>query len=143
MKARAFAATLIAEADSAGESSQLGGCWLVTSATLIADQAGWDDGDASKDADFTACPYWIITDDGTDPEGVTGADDADLRAWSDQYAPTDAARQARSRQTRASAGGRQIAVMLTPASAAKLAAWVARGETIAGVVNRLLAKSRP
>ena len=52
-------------------------------------------------------------------------------------------RQARSRQARASAGGKQIAVMLTPAAAAKLAAWVAKGETIAGVVNRLLEKSRP
>ena len=52
-------------------------------------------------------------------------------------------RQSKSRAERASAGGKQIAVMLTPAAAEKLAAWVARGETIAGVVNRLLAKSRP
>jgi hypothetical protein len=54
-----------------------------------------------------------------------------------------AARQARSREARAEAGGKQIAVMLTPAAAAKLAAWVARGDTIAGVVNRLLARSKP
>lgn len=53
------------------------------------------------------------------------------------------ARQARSRQARAEAGGKQIAVMLTPAAAAKLAAWVAKGETIAAVVNRLLERSRP
>ena len=52
-------------------------------------------------------------------------------------------RQALSRASRAEAGGKQIAVMLTPAAAAKLSAWVARGETIAGVVNRLLARSRP
>ena len=52
-------------------------------------------------------------------------------------------RQARSRKARAEAGGKQIAVMLTPAAAAKLAEWVARGETIAAVVNRLLARSRP
>lgn len=52
-------------------------------------------------------------------------------------------RQARSREARAKAGGKQIAVMLNPAAAAKLAAHVARGETIAGVVNRLLSKSRP
>lgn len=52
-------------------------------------------------------------------------------------------RQARSRQARAEAGSKQIAVMLTPAAAAKLAAWVAKGETIAGVINRLLTKSRP
>ena len=52
-------------------------------------------------------------------------------------------RQARSRKARAEAGGKQIAVMLTPEAAAKLAEWVARGETIAAVVNRLLARSRP
>ena len=56
---------------------------------------------------------------------------------------TDPDRQARSRKARVEAGGKQIAVMLTPAAAAKLAAWLARGETIAGVVNRLLARSRP
>ena len=54
-----------------------------------------------------------------------------------------AERQARSRKARAEAGGKQIAVMLTPEAAAKLSAWVARGETIAAVVNRLLARSRP
>lgn len=52
-------------------------------------------------------------------------------------------RQSRSRALRASTGGKQIAVMLTPAAAAKLAAWVARGETIAAVVNRLLVRSKP
>lgn len=52
-------------------------------------------------------------------------------------------RQARSRQARAEAGGKQIAVMLTPEAAEKLAAWTARGETIAGVINRLLARSKP
>ena len=52
-------------------------------------------------------------------------------------------RQARSRQARAEAGGKQIAVMLTPTAAAKLAAWVAKGETIAAVINRLLTRSRP
>jgi len=56
---------------------------------------------------------------------------------------TEAARQARSRKARAEAGGKQIAVMLTPAAAAKMAALVAKGETIAGVINRLLTKSRP
>lgn len=54
-----------------------------------------------------------------------------------------AKRQALSRQARASAGGKQIAVMLTPAAAAKLAAWIAKGETIAGLINRMLTKSRP
>lgn len=52
-------------------------------------------------------------------------------------------RQARSRKARAEAGGKQVAVMLTPAAAAKLAAWVARGESIAAVINRLLVRSKP
>ena len=47
-------------------------------------------------------------------------------------------RQHRSRKARAEAGGKQIAVMLTPAAAANLAAHVAKGETITSVVNRLL-----
>lgn len=56
---------------------------------------------------------------------------------------TEQERQARSRNARASAGGKQVAVMLTPAAAAKLAAWTAKGEPIAAVVNRLLIRSRP
>ena len=55
----------------------------------------------------------------------------------------NATRQARSRKARADAGGKQVAVMLTPAAAAKLAALVATGDTIAGVINRLLVRSRP
>lgn len=55
----------------------------------------------------------------------------------------DPERQARSRKARAEAGGKQIAVMLTPKAAAKLARFVDKGDTIAGVVNRLLERSRP
>lgn len=62
----------------------------------------------------------------------------------DAMTPTDGReRQARSRQARAEAGGKQIAVMLTPAADAKLALWIARGESISSTVNRLLSKSRP
>ena len=61
-----------------------------------------------------------------------------------EYRFTDpATRQARSRQARAEAGGKQISVMLTPAAAAKLAAWVKRGESIASIVNKLLTRSKP
>jgi len=56
---------------------------------------------------------------------------------------TPADRMARSRKARADAGGKQVAVMLTPAAASKLSAWVAKGESIAAVINRLLSKSRP
>ena len=55
----------------------------------------------------------------------------------------DADRQARSREARAKAGGKQISVFLSPTAAAKLAAWVARGETIAGIINKLLTRSKP
>lgn len=55
----------------------------------------------------------------------------------------DADRQARSRKARAEAGGKQIAVFLSPAAAAKLAAWLRKGHTIAGTVNLLLTRSKP
>lgn len=54
-----------------------------------------------------------------------------------------AARQARSRKARAKAGGKQIAVMLSPQAATKLVKLQMRGESIAGVVNRLLEESKP
>ena len=54
-----------------------------------------------------------------------------------------ATRQARSRAAREAQGGKQVSVFLSPAAAAKLAAWVARGETIAGIINKLLTRSKP
>lgn len=55
----------------------------------------------------------------------------------------DAVRQSRSRSERAAAGGKQVAVMLTPAAATKLAAWQAKGLTAAAAISRLLERSRP
>lgn len=55
----------------------------------------------------------------------------------------DTERKRRSREAAEAQGGKQIAVMLTPAAAAKLSAWVARGESIAGIINRLLTRSKP
>jgi len=52
-------------------------------------------------------------------------------------------RQELSRAARIEAGGKQIAVMLTPAAAAKLAEHIAKGESITAVVNRLLCESNP
>lgn len=52
-------------------------------------------------------------------------------------------RMASSREDRAKEGGRQVAVWLGPAAAAKLAAWIARGETATGIINRLLTRSKP
>lgn len=52
-------------------------------------------------------------------------------------------RQARSRKARAEAGGKQIAVMLSPAATAKLAKWQACGHSATNIICRLLARSRP
>ena len=56
-------------------------------------------------------------------------------------APAD--RMARSRKARADKGFRQIAVMLTPASVAKLVAWRIRGLSATQAVNLLLERSKP
>ena len=55
--------------------------------------------------------------------------------------PSD--RMARSRKARADAGGKQVAVMLTPAAADKLAAWLLRGLSATQAINRLLERSKP
>ena len=60
-----------------------------------------------------------------------------------QGAMTPAQRQSRSRSRREDAGGKQIAVVLTPAAVAKLAQWQLRGLGIAEAINRLLERSRP
>jgi hypothetical protein len=56
---------------------------------------------------------------------------------------TPAEKMTRYRAKRSQAGGRQIAVMLTDVAAAKLDAWIARGETNASIINRLLTRSKP
>ncbi len=56
---------------------------------------------------------------------------------------SESERKARLRATYADAGRKPIYVVLEPAAAAKLAAWVAKGESIAAVVNRLLTRSKP
>lgn len=89
MSAHRLAARLVSEADAEGSSRKLGGGWLVTADDLAAEQKSWDDSDGSKTLDATLYPYWIITDDGTDPLGITGADDSDLHRWCDQYDDTD------------------------------------------------------
>lgn len=56
---------------------------------------------------------------------------------------TNAERQRRYRAKLTEDQGAVITVALTPKSAANLAAWVARGETVTAVVNRLLSRSAP
>lgn len=56
---------------------------------------------------------------------------------------TPAQRQANRRARLRAERGATITVSLTPAAAAKLAAWMARGETATSVINRLLRRSKP
>jgi hypothetical protein len=66
-----------------------------------------------------------------------------LQAWLGLTLTTQNERQARSREARARAGGKQLAVMLSPAATAKLAKWRARGFTDTGAINLLLERSKP
>jgi hypothetical protein len=52
-------------------------------------------------------------------------------------------RMAASREARAKDGGKQIAVMLSPLAADKLARWVLRGMTATQAINKLLERSKP
>jgi len=40
------------------------GVQILTSEEMISAQKTWDDADPSKNEDFTACPFWLVTDDG-------------------------------------------------------------------------------
>lgn len=53
----------------------------------------------------------------------------------------DKERQAKSRDLRKKKGAKQITVMLDPSAAAALQSFLAKGETIAGCINRLLIQS--
>ena len=54
---------------------------------------------------------------------------------------TSTVRMARVRAARAKAGGKQIAVWLSPEAAARLTKLTAKGDTIATVVNRLILRT--
>lgn len=111
---------------------------------------GWD---AFKSEILEECPEeelntaeqrWIAAHASMMPNGFNTHSGGNRPGLGDGFiGASTTQRQARSRKARAEAGGKQIAVMLTPSAAAKLAAWVAKGETIAGLINRMLTKSRP
>ena len=54
------------------------GTYLNTQASLEREQVEWDDEDACKDHDFSTNPYWLTFDNGSEPIGVSGADDSEL-----------------------------------------------------------------
>jgi hypothetical protein len=56
---------------------------------------------------------------------------------------TPAEHQRDSREARAKEGGRQLATWLDAPAAEKLDRWIAKGETVKSVINRLLTRSKP
>jgi hypothetical protein len=58
-----------------GSVEMLPGVYLKSRESITADQEGWSDTDQSKLADFSDYEYWITTNDGQDPAGITTLDD--------------------------------------------------------------------
>ena len=54
----------IEEARKEGSVKFAPGCWLVLGTELAIEQKDWDEGDESKDTDFSESELWITTDDG-------------------------------------------------------------------------------
>lgn len=55
---------LLKAADDHGSVEVSGGVLLHTAENLQEEQESWDEGDGSNDADFSCCPYWVVTNDG-------------------------------------------------------------------------------
>lgn len=63
-EAIATAQSLLNGADSYGF-DEIGGWFLNSQESLIAQQQKWDDEDGAKDFDFTTSPYWLHDDEGS------------------------------------------------------------------------------
>ena len=72
------ATDIIHECHELGFATVSAGVFLETGESLLEQSAAWHDNDPGKAIDFSACPFWITTDCGTLPMGITGADDPDL-----------------------------------------------------------------
>ena len=72
------ATDIIHECHELGFATIANGIFLETGESLQEQAQTWHDDDPGKAIDFSACPYWITTDCGTLPIGITGADDTDL-----------------------------------------------------------------
>lgn len=68
--------TIFTECMENGSAQIVPGVFLETSESMQEQQEDWADGDTSKEADFSTFPYWITTDNGADPIGVTENDSA-------------------------------------------------------------------
>lgn len=78
MNTKEKAIEIVKECDASGFATVAAGVFLETSASMQAQAAGWDDEDPGRALDLAAYPYWLTTDSGTLPQGITGADDTDL-----------------------------------------------------------------
>lgn len=54
------------------------GVYLYSQGGIISEQNEWADGDGMKSFDFTASPFWIMTDDGVGPMAIHGPDDIEI-----------------------------------------------------------------
>ena len=72
------ATDIIHECRELGFATIANGVFLETGESLSEQSASWHDNDPGKAIDFRAYPYWITTDCGILPIGITGADDPDL-----------------------------------------------------------------
>lgn len=78
MEKKEKAIEIVKECDAWGAATITAGVFLESSASMQAQQAGWADEDPGRALDLAACPYWLTTDDGQMPVGISGADDSDL-----------------------------------------------------------------
>ena len=69
---------IILECDSYGFATVARGIFLETRESLLEQAQTWADEDPGKAIDYSACPYWITTDNGILPIGITGENDLDL-----------------------------------------------------------------
>ncbi|MFY2764329.1 hypothetical protein [Arenimonas sp. MALMAid1274] len=54
------------------------GVYLHTSENIASDAESWGDEDQAKAIDFSKYPFWLTTNSGDGPVGITGIDDQDL-----------------------------------------------------------------
>jgi len=52
------------------------GVFIQTREDIQEDQKTWDDGDSSKNMDFSSSPFWVTTDNGVDPMGFDNINEA-------------------------------------------------------------------
>ena len=61
------------------------GIFLYSQSDIIEEQKTWDDGDESKDFDFTTADFWLLTDDGYKESIHTACDLDDIQANTSKF----------------------------------------------------------